>query len=104
MRTYENREPNAFKISTSKTHDLNSPGINTSIEMLTGLASHKRSVIGQLLLGVVERHKDSLPRASANGMSFRRKKSSFAALTKSTPLLAHNKVATAFKRAASAAF
>jgi hypothetical protein len=23
MRTYENREPNAFKISTSKTHDLN---------------------------------------------------------------------------------
>src|SRR5260370_30717615 len=55
IRTYENREPNAFKISTSKTHDLNSPGINTSIETPTGLALHKRSVIGQRLLGAVVR-------------------------------------------------
>src|SRR5260370_12111192 len=110
IRTYENREPNAFKISTSKTHDLNSPGINTSMEMPSGLALPKRPVSGQRLVGVVERQKGSSPRTSTdtgetstNGMSFRRKKSSFAASTKSTPLLAHTKVATAFKRAASAA-
>jgi hypothetical protein len=95
IRTYENCEPNAFKMSTSKTHDLNSPGINTCTEIPNRLASHKRSAIGQLLLGVVERQRGSSPRTSTdpgetstNGMSFRRNtKSSFVALTKSTPPL-----------------
>src|SRR5260370_17341994 len=92
MRTYENCEPNAFKISTSKTHDLNSRGIKTCRETDPRETSRSgfRTPVESIGLHVPE-------------MSFRRKKSSFAALTKSTPLLAHNKVATNFRRAASAA-
>src|SRR5260370_34012667 len=76
----------------SKTHDLISSGINTCRE------THPRETSRSGFRTPVESIGLHVPE-----MSFRRKKSSFAALTKSTPLLAHNKVANNFRRAASAA-